>query len=933
MKAVFAARVATVLLLCASATPGCAQTQVESGSASLKEVQVAATSFFLGDPVPSWVEPTAIPEGNTGAPLVFRLVDTQFLVKETPIFYLHRAVMVNEAASLTAAGQISIGFVPEYQRLHLHAVRVLRDNEVLDRTSSSTVRFLQRETGLERGLYSGEVTASVLVNDLRVGDTLDVSYSIEGQNPVFGGKFSNLAGWDQRAPTTLRRVVLSYPASRQISWRPIGNWRLGLVLPVESTVDGMHKLRFQAESVPEAPLEPSTPPDHIAYRVLQFSEYPDWNDVITWANGLFQFDGIHDQELRQLVGKLRALPTNEDRVSAALEFVQSQIRYFSVSLGESSHRPAAPDIVIKRRYGDCKDKSLLLMSLLREVGIESSPVLVKLGRRKALEGMLPSPLMFDHVIVKVMVDGEAFYLDPTRLGQHGHLNRMGQAHEGAQVLVIAPGVHDYSTISTPYIGDLLRNEVTETAVLPKFDADAEFKVHQVWSGIAAENARMLFERLPKDKRIKMFGDALESRYPGTKMMGDPQIIDNRTDNVVSVTAAYTVPKLATEKDGNWFVRFNAVNLAGTLVTPPSAVRAAPLQVPRFPFDGKYSIEVKFPEDVSMMADPSVTTVEDKYFAYTVSESFRGNAAKTAIDLKTLSSEVSPTDIQKYAQDLRTLNNIRSAIFVPKVAIKSADPAGTAGQDFVQLLRGRLQESIKKVTETIDSGKLTGKDLAEAHCLRSNGYANLGQYDEAMRDANQALKLAPNVGKLSVCRAIVYFDKGDFGKSIADYSTSIVLGETDPQNFYLRGIANFYAGKLDDAASDLGRASASNDNQTRLYSELWLSWTLQRLGRPIPEAVARRAAADPRGDWPRPALAMINGNLAPEEMLKLLDAKSGDERRMALAEGYFYLGQHYLTLGDKAKAREYFEKTRQLDVITYTEHVAAGFELQRLDEGH
>jgi hypothetical protein len=34
-------------------------------------------------------------------------------------------------------------------------------------------------------------------------------------------------------------------------------------------------------------------------------------------------------------------------------------------------------------------------------------------------------------------------------------------------------------------------------------------------------------------------------------------------------------------------------------------------------------------------------------------------------------------------------------------------------------------------------------------------------------------------------------------------------------------------------------------------------------------------------------------------------------------------------GDKAKAREFFEKTRRLNIVTHTEHAAAGFELQHL----
>jgi lipoprotein NlpI/transglutaminase-like putative cysteine protease len=931
----FVARVIAALASFACAMPNIAVAQADSANGPLKEVQIAPGSFSLGDAVPSWVEPIAIPEGSKAAPLVVRLADTQYLVKEAPIVYIRRAVMINDAASLAAAGQLSVSFVPQYQRLYLHAIRVLREQTALDRSASSTIRFLQRETGLERGIYSGEVTASILVNDLRVGDTIEIAYSLEGQNPVFSGKFSDTVGWDQSTPIALRRVVLNHPASRPISWRILGNGQSNSrLVPTESTVDGMRKLRFEEKSIPEVTLEALTPSDYRVFRALQFSEYAGWDDVVAWASGLFPSDGVRDSELRQVVGRLRALSTTEERVAAALEYVQSEIRYFSVSLGESSHRPAAPDIVVQRRYGDCKDKSFLLMSLLREVGIESDPVLVRLGGRRALEGALPSPQLFDHMIVRTMVDGNAFYLDPTRFGQHGHLRRMGQIHEGAQVLVVAQGVHEYSTISTTNIDDLLGNETVETAMLPTFGSEAQFKVRQVWTGVSAESVRVLFGRLPKDRINKILGDALEPRYPGARMAGDPEIKDDRIDNVFSVTTAYMVPKLATERDGNWFVRFQPTNMAGALATPPSSTRTVPLTVPRFPFAAKYSIEITFPEEVSVISDPRVRNVENRYFTYSASQSFRGNLAKTTIDVKTLAGHVDVEDVQKYAQDLRSLDNVLGAIIVPKGSIKSVDPATSKPEDFAQLLRDRLQEVIDKVTATISSGKLSGKDLAESYCLRSDSFAELGKYDEAMREAGQAMKLAPNASTSFTCRAYVYFNAGEFTKAAADYSRAIALGHTESRAFYLRGMSNFYAGRLDDAQEDFSRASASsaNDDGSRLYSDLWLSWTSQRLGKPVPEAVTKRALAERHGDWPRPALAMINGHLLPEEMLKLMDSKSGDERRMTQAEGYFYLGQHYLNIGDKDKAREYFEKTRDLQVIIYTEHTAARFELERLRVG-
>src|SRR5215471_2924628 len=72
-----------------------------------------------------------------------------------------------------------------------------------------------------------------------------------------------------------------------------------------------------------------------------------------------------------------------------------------------------------------------------------------------------------------------------------------------------------------------------------------------------------------------------------------------------------------------------------------------------------------------------------------------------------------------------------------------------------------------------------------------------------------------------------------------------------------------------------------------------------------------------------------GKLTPEEMLKLLERKSGDERRMATSEAYFYLGQYYMGRGDKTKAGEFFGKVRRLNMVMNTEHRAAGFELQYL----
>jgi lipoprotein NlpI len=267
--------------------------------------------------------------------------------------------------------------------------------------------------------------------------------------------------------------------------------------------------------------------------------------------------------------------------------------------------------------------------------------------------------------------------------------------------------------------------------------------------------------------------------------------------------------------------------------------------------------------------------------------------------------------------------------VYKAHFKSAGRAGVARKGFAESLRERLEDRAQKISVAIQSGKLTGPDLATAHCGRAETYAQLGRNDDALNDANQAVKLAPNAPEMLACRGFVRFKAGQFDASLADYTSAVTLGATDARTFHTRGLANFYAGRMEAAAADFARAADTNDREAQVYADLWQVWTSQRLNRPVPAAVAQRAATQPRGEWPRPALAMAVNTLPPEEALRAAESKSGDDRVMATTEGYFYLGQYYLGRGDTARAQGYFERTVRQGILIYNENDAAQFELTRM----
>ncbi len=186
-----------------------------------------------------------------------------------------------------------------------------------------------------------------------------------------------------------------------------------------------------------------------------------WQDVGRWYRGLLAGLPRHGLPVRRLAAELT---TGERaprrRLEALLAYLRRKVRYVAVEVGIGGYRPSAPEEVLSRKWGDCKDKSLLLVDLLEEQGIAAHPALILLAGDRRIDPDFPSPAQFNHLIVAVPRDeveisdgdpvaGGYLFLDPT------------QTHGGARWL--HPGVQDQDAlVITPEGGVLVR-----TPTLPR----------------------------------------------------------------------------------------------------------------------------------------------------------------------------------------------------------------------------------------------------------------------------------------------------------------------------------------------------------------------------------------------------------------------------------------------------------------------------------
>ncbi|MEM1181337.1 MAG: DUF3857 domain-containing protein [Acidobacteriota bacterium] len=143
-------------------------------------------------------------------------------------------------------------------------------------------------------------------------------------------------------------------------------------------------------------------------RLLRFAWGPaqDWPAVARWYSDIestVEHGGSSLDALAEEV--LAAGPDPKSRLKKAVDVARRQIRYVAVEVGIGGYRPSPAAETASRGWGDCKDKSLLLIELLRRAGFTAEPALIRLDRSRRIAVDFPSPYDFNHLIVAVDVSG------------------------------------------------------------------------------------------------------------------------------------------------------------------------------------------------------------------------------------------------------------------------------------------------------------------------------------------------------------------------------------------------------------------------------------------------------------------------------------------------------------------------------------------------
>ncbi|MBI2193751.1 MAG: DUF3857 domain-containing protein [Planctomycetes bacterium] len=222
----------------------------------------------------------------------------------------------------------------------------------------------------------------------RVSDVADRTY--------FGEHFGELELFRSSLPTRLKKYVLIAPRDRKLYFH---QERMG---PPEIETGEWTRYQWSERDVPGLPEEPLSPAPTSVLPYVHVSSFQDWGQVAEYYANMvrdqFQVDGA----MRDVAGEItRGKETDLEKTQALYHYLSRKTRYVALEFGIHGYLPYPAPQVFARRYGDCKDKAVLLATLLRTVGIDAQIALVRTRYQGGLHPEPASLAAFDHCICYV----------------------------------------------------------------------------------------------------------------------------------------------------------------------------------------------------------------------------------------------------------------------------------------------------------------------------------------------------------------------------------------------------------------------------------------------------------------------------------------------------------------------------------------------------
>jgi transglutaminase-like putative cysteine protease len=621
---------------------------------------------------PSWVDfqdynkSPEVDEGEITQGTLILLADYQTNILKQEV-YFRLVTKITDNVGIQSGSNINAVYDPLYQKLTFHAINIIRDGKKINKLIPDHFQVIRRELNAENFIYDGTLSAMLNMADVRNGDIIDLSYTTKGFNPIHNGKFSNSFVLNDYVP--IGKINVSINTKNKLNYKTYNTTHQPKIIKK----NGIINYNWTVETPDRFSYEDNIPPWKIVMSTIVVSDYKSWKEVVKWAANIYSTNETLSTVLKMKVSEISAsYKTQGEKIKAILDFVQNDIRYLGLEYGIGSYKPNSPNKVFEQRYGDCKDKSLLMVQMLKEINVEAYPMLLNTTMKSTITELPPSPTFFDHCVVKVIDEEKReLYYDPTIYNQGGtYKNTHFPNYEYG--LVIKKNNRAFDTIMSSS-----DNKVTtlEEYVIKEVNGGATLNVTSTYTDVEADRMRNYFKNNSKSTIIKEYENYYANFYSKIKIVDKPSVNDDVSKNEFKVTESYAIDSIwrpMEMKPDFIAIDFVPSSLKEVLYVPNMENRKNAMAL-QYPVSREHRTNIILPSAWQIEKNNDIVSNAIFYYDFNVEFDKKKNEVQLKSYLKIQKPSVTPDEFTTYYKDLNALEkSFGYTIFIPKNPKKLQD---------------------------------------------------------------------------------------------------------------------------------------------------------------------------------------------------------------------------------------------------------------------
>lgn len=469
------------------------------------------------------------------------------------------------------------------------------------------------------------------------GAVLEVDTVIKRPTPRLPDEFSTRLHLRQPYPVREAYYTIRAPATMPLTFRFTGEMPPKLE---EKQEDGQRVYRWAIRNVPALRLdEPQIPPFPDLSPSVRICSLASWKPVAAWYQGVTARKDAVTLEVRGAAARNTFGCTTPEQKIAALHHAVSEMPYVALEIGNLSDVPHPAVEVLKRNYGDCKDKATLLKALLSAAGIESWYVLVRTTDSGALDRQLFSPSEFNHVILTVRLPDGDHFLDPTLAGVPWH--ELPPNVDGAEGLIIRG---DGELVTLPAVSAERNRTDIRIKVAVNADGSATGKATITFLGQLAMLQRGMLLPVPPDRYREALEGTLAPRL-GSEVAINALKVDNLRNTALPLVITVDFSSLAYLQDAG-------PNRSGTLPVfsyQPNAFRTVHERV--LPFQTRMATSIHLeaaimlPDGVKVVSLPAPVKYDGPMGRYEDNAAMDGQTVTYTCDMTAKRGTLPPAELE------------------------------------------------------------------------------------------------------------------------------------------------------------------------------------------------------------------------------------------------------------------------------------------------